>query len=267
MDEQYVGRRLGYLTVCHDPIARRVIGTVAGRQAVTFNTVTQDFVAHQGQPEAVPLIAMDRSKAFQAGARPPFPDAEVCLDAFHVAQWVHDAVDAVRRAEVKQESMLKGTRWGLLKSPPDWSKEQTTDRHGLQRSGLKTARAWRRKQRFKAMHPRCRNGADPEPWYHSWISWARRSRLEPFKRLGSTLKAHLPGLLAAYRLGANHAVAANSNRQIQAAIVRARGRQGATAPDPYYLSDHRQAREPASQPFPNAGPSMKRFPRKTEENP
>ena len=64
---------------------------------------------------------------------------------------------------------------------------------------------------------------DPESLYRSWISWARRSRLEPFKRLGNTLKAHLPGILAAYRLGASNAIAENINSQIQAAIVRARG--------------------------------------------
>ena len=79
------------------------------------------------------------------------------------------------------------------------------------------------KQRFKEIHPLCRQGADPEPLYRSWISWARRSRLEPFKRLGKTLKAHLPGILAAYRMGVSNAVAENINSQIQAAIVRARG--------------------------------------------
>ena len=79
------------------------------------------------------------------------------------------------------------------------------------------------KQRFKDIHQRCRLGADPEPLYRSWISWARRSRLEPFKRLGKTLKTHLPGILAAYRLGASNAVAENLNSQIQAAIIRARG--------------------------------------------
>ena len=69
----------------------------------------------------------------------------------------------------------------------------------------------------------CRAGADPEPLYRSWISWANRSRLEPFKRLSRTLTSHLSGILAAYRLGASNAVAENINSQIQAAIVRARG--------------------------------------------
>jgi transposase len=39
--------------------------------------------------------------------------------------------------------------------------------------------------------------------------------------LGKTLKAHLPGILAADRFGASNAVAENINSQLQAAIVRA----------------------------------------------
>lgn len=223
VDEKFVGRRLGYLTLFHDPLTRRVIGTAEGRKADTFETFKADFVNHQGQPDAIEFITMDMSKSFQAGARKQFPKAEICFDAFHISQLVHDAVDEVRRAEVKQDASLKGSRWGLLKSPEDWSRAQLNDMHWLQRSGLKTARAWRMKQRYKELHLMCRAGADPEPLYRSWISWAKRSRLEPFKRLGKTLKSHLPGILAAYRLGASNAVAENINSQIQAAIVRARG--------------------------------------------
>ena len=223
VDEKYVGRRLGYLSIFHDPIARRVIGTAEGRKADTFEAFKADFERHEGKPEAIEFITMDMSKSFQAGARKQFPEAEICFDAFHISQLIHDAVDEVRRAEVKQDASLKGSRWGLLKSPKDWSKDQITDMHWLQRSGLKTARAWRMKQRYKEIHLMCRAGADPEPLYRSWITWAKRSRLEPFKRLGRTLKAHLPGILAAYRLGASNAVAENINSQIQAAIVRARG--------------------------------------------
>lgn len=59
--------------------------------------------------------------------------------------------------------------------------------------------------------------------FRAWIAWARRSRREPFKRLGKILKTPLPGILAAYRLGARNAVAENINSPIQAPIVRARG--------------------------------------------
>ena len=141
VDEKYVGRRLGFLTLFHDPRRRCVIGAVEGRKADTFTTFKTDFMAHPGQPEAVQFISMDMSNAFQSGARKAFPGTAICFDAFPLSKRVHDALDSVRRAEVKQESDLKGCRWGLLKSPKDWSREQINDRHGLQRSGLQTARA------------------------------------------------------------------------------------------------------------------------------
>ena len=223
VDEKYVGRRLGYLSIFHGPTARHVIGTAEGRKADTVETFKSDFESHEGEPEAFLFIMMDMSKSFRAGARKQSPKAEICFDAFHISQLIYDAVDEVRRAKVKEDASLKGSRWGLRKSPKDWSKDQIIDMHWLQRSGLKTARAWRMRQRYKEIHLMCRAGPDPEPLYRSWITWAKRSRLEPFKRLGRTLKAHLPGILAAYRLGASNAVAENINSQIQAALVRARG--------------------------------------------
>lgn len=62
-----------------------------------------------------------------------------------------------------------------------------------------------------------------EPLYRSWLSWGkRRSRLEPFKRLGKTRKVPLTGMLAACRRGTSNAVEENFDSQIQVTIVRIR---------------------------------------------
>jgi hypothetical protein len=39
------------------------------------------------------------------------------------------------------------------------------------------------KERFKDIHRRAAQPQAAEPLYLAWISWARRSRLEPFKKL------------------------------------------------------------------------------------
>jgi transposase len=70
VDEKYVGRRLDYLSIFHDPLARRVIGTAESRKADTFGTFKADFVNHEGQPDAIEFITMDMSKAFRAGTDP-----------------------------------------------------------------------------------------------------------------------------------------------------------------------------------------------------
>ena len=79
------------------------------------------------------------------------------------------------------------------------------------------------KQRFKEIHPLCLAGLDPEPLFRSLISTATLSRLQPFERLGNTMKLLHPEILAAYRSETNNSIAENINSQIQAAIVMARG--------------------------------------------
>lgn len=223
VDEKHVGRSIGYLTLFPDAGERRVLFGTPGRDAQTFEAFKVDFLAHGGQADTVTAVSLDMSKAYRAGASRVFPEAALCFDAFHVSKLVHEALETVRRAEVKQVPDLKGTRWGTLKSPEDWTRKQINDMHWLQRSGLKTARAWRMKERFKDIHRRASQGEAAEPLYCAWISWARRSRLEPFKKLGQTLKDHLPGILAAYDHQLTNAAAESINSQVQAAIVRARG--------------------------------------------
>jgi transposase len=222
VDEKHVGR-LGYFTLFHDAVRRRVLFGTPGREAKTFEAFRDDFEAHGGQVERVKAIAMDLSKAYQAGARAVFPKADRCFDAFHVAKLIHEALDAVRRAEVKGVPELKGVRWGTLKAPATWTMKQLNDMHWLQRSGLKTARAWRMKERWGEIHHLARQGHAPEPLIRAWISWARRSRLEPFKKLGATLRDHLDGILNAYTQNLSNAAAESLNSLVQAAIVRARG--------------------------------------------
>ncbi len=64
---------------------------------------------------------MDMSRSFQAGAAEHFPQATVCFDRFHVVALGSKALDEVRRAEVKSQPELKGTRWSLLKNPSAWT--------------------------------------------------------------------------------------------------------------------------------------------------
>lgn len=65
--------------------------------------------------------------------------------------------------------------------------------------------------------------APAEPALQRWVSWARRCRLAPFKRLGATVRDHLPGILNSFRLGLSNGTAESINAKVQAAIARGRG--------------------------------------------
>jgi len=88
--------------------------------------------------------------------------------------------------------------------------------HWLRRSGLKAARAWRLKERLREMFVQCTDWAAAEALLPGWISWARRSRLAPFNRLGATVKKHLAGILELFRSCLNNGFAEAINGRVQA---------------------------------------------------
>ena len=62
--------------------------------------------------------------------------------------------------------------------------------HWLQHSSLKSARAWRLKMALREVYARAAASNDPQlarADLSAWLSWARRCRLEPFKKLARTI--------------------------------------------------------------------------------
>ncbi len=132
---------------------------------------------------------------------------------------------AVRRIGVDETSTRrgKGSRWALLKNSVNWTRKQIDTMHWLQRSGLKTARAWRLKEALCRIYQQCTDPAEAERLLRRWISWARRSRLTPFKVLSATVRAHLEGIVEHFRSGLSNGFVEGMNSQIQAAKARAKG--------------------------------------------
>jgi transposase len=222
-DERSARKGHRYVTMFCDADARRLLFATPGKDAATFAAFAEDLAAHGGDAQAITDVSLDMGLAYQAGAREHCPTAVVSFDPFHVVALANEAMDQVRRAEVKHEASLKGVRWGTLKDASNWTIEQTHQMHWLQRSGLKTARAWRLKQRLRELFAQCSDIAEAEALLAHWINWATRCRLPPFKRLAATVKKNLKGILEHFRSGLNNGFAEAINGRVQAAKARAKG--------------------------------------------
>ncbi|ODT97475.1 MAG: transposase [Rhodanobacter sp. SCN 67-45] len=222
-DERSARKGQRFLTLFCDLDARRLLFATQGRNAATFKAFADDLAAHGGDAKAITDVSLDLGAAYQAGAREHCPDAAISFDPFHVVALANAALDQVRRAEVKQVSDLKHIRWGTLKDAANWTRTQLDQMHWLQRSNLQTARAWRLKQALREVFAGCRKLAQAETLLGAWISWARRCRLAPFKRLAATIKKHRDGTLEHFRSGLSNGFAEGINGRIQAAKARARG--------------------------------------------
>ena len=151
--------------------------------------------------------------------------AQLTFDRFHVVKLLNEAIEEVRRAEQLDRVELKKTRWLWLKRPENLTKAQAEKLAALLRpseTGLQTAKAYQMKlsfvEEFWGLPP-----ALAEEYLRKWCRWARRSKLEPMKRVARTLWSHRPGLLRWYFSGISNGILEGINSLVQAAKARARG--------------------------------------------
>lgn len=223
VDETAARRGHNYISLFYDLQARRVLFGTEGRKAGVIAQFADDLEAHGGCAENVSALCMDMSASYLAGAREHLPWAAISFDEFHVIQLVNQAVDAVRRAEVKERPELRRSRYLWLKDKHRWSRPQILQYDKLSRMGLKTHRAYRIKESLREIYATAANPEEAEILLAKWYSWARRCRLAPMKQVAATLKAHWQGILNAFDSHLTNGPIEAVNSLIQAAKARARG--------------------------------------------
>ena len=98
--------------------------------------------------------------------------------------------------------------------------------HWLQHSTLKSARAWRLKIALQTVYAAARAHNNPEQAsadLRGWLSWARRSRLEPFKKLAATIRDRLGAVVRGMVDHRSNAYVEAMNGLLQQAKRAARG--------------------------------------------
>jgi transposase len=239
IDETSLRRGQDYITVVHDLDAKRLLFATAGRDHQTVVEFAADLKAHGGDPAEVRHVCMDMSAAFAKGTGLALPNAAISYDRFHVVAMAIDAMDQVRRAEMRDEPQvieaalhgknrktIKGLVWGMRKNPAGWSVRQVEAMHWLQHSALKSARAWRLKTALREVYARARghnSGDQASLDLQAWLSWARRSRLEPFKKLAMTIKERFAAVVRGMTDHRSNAFVEAMNGNLQQAKRAARG--------------------------------------------
>lgn len=239
VDETSVKKGHEYLTVVHDLDAKRLLFACPGRDHATLAAFAQDLTAHGGDPATVEHACMDMSAAYTKGVTQSLPSAHISYDRFHVIALANEAMDTVRREEMRtataavrqavgatDEKGVKRLFWAMRKNPESWNRKQIDTMHWLQRSNLKSARAWRLKQALREVYAHARihnNEAEARSALKAWLSWARRCRLEPFKRLAQTVMDRFDGVVCGMLDGRSNAFVEAMNGLLQQTKTAARG--------------------------------------------
>ena len=239
IDETSLRRGQHYITVVHDLEAKRLLYACEGREHQAVVDFVADLEAHGGDPGEVRHVCMDMSAAYAKGVGMALPQAHISYDRFHVIAMAVQAMDEVRREELSSEpeevaqallgadpQTRRNLLWGMRKNPSGWTVAQTGAMHWLQRSALKSARAWRLRMALREVYARARQHNDAQQAAHdlrAWTSWARRCRLEPFKKLAATIKERFDAVVRGMLDHRSNAFVESMNGQLQQAKRAARG--------------------------------------------
>lgn len=244
IDETSLRKGQSYITVVHDWEKKRMLFACEGRDHQTVVNFAADLEAHGGKPEQIRHVCQDMSAAFAKGVAQALPQAQISYDRFHVVAMASKAMDEVRQEESRNEpeaikqalgnndrKLLKSLAWGMRRNPDEWTHQQLNAMHWLRKSNLKSARAWKLKTALQTVYARGaqhNDEAQARTELSGWISWARRCRLEPFKKLAATIMAHMDGVVRGMLDNRTNAFVEAMNGLLQQAKRAARGFRTAT---------------------------------------
>ena len=260
VDEVSWKRQHNYLTLVADHRAGKIVwGTEGAGQQAADRFFAELDPEPAGDPAAPPTgseradrepppvgaraakleaISLDMGHGYAKSAREHAPQAVVCIDPYHVVQLANQALDEVRRAYWNELRSLadqdaakrfKDARWSLLKKPENLTDKQALTLRRLKAAGGEVWRAYTLKEAARAIFQPGLTIADVTILIDRLLSRLARSRLEPFIRLGKTIRKHRDGILAAVRLGINQGRTEALNNKVRLIVRRAYGFHSAKA--------------------------------------
>jgi transposase len=183
-------------------------------------------------------VSMDMTGGYAKSVRKHAPQATIVIDNYHVVALASKALDEVRRehwnelrtaGQTDTAKQFKADRWALLKNPDQLTDRQASTLAAIRAGGGKVARAWAIKEMVRAIFAPGLTVEAIDQLLDRLLARLSRSRLQPFIRLGKTIRKHREGILAARRLNLSNARAEAMNNRVKLIVRRAYGFHSAQA--------------------------------------
>ncbi|MGH2568665.1 MAG: ISL3 family transposase, partial [Bacteroidota bacterium] len=195
IDELAVWRGHKYLTLVYqiDNHCKRLLWSGPDRKIKTLLTFFQDF--GKDRCKKLKFICSDMWKPYLRVVRQMAPQALHVLDRFHIMKKFNEAIDQVRRQDVKslkqsgQNNVLLSSRWILLKRKVNLNENQVSRLAEILKSNLNSVRAYLMREDFQSFWD-YRSPTAALKFLKDWNSRTMRSRIKPMKRITKMLRAH-----------------------------------------------------------------------------
>ena len=222
-----ISRKKGqvYLTNVYDLRSKTLIWSGVERT----KDALRSFFKYLGPERTSKLqgICCDMWKPYIEVIKECAPQATLVFDKFHIVRHLMEAVDQVRRDEIREKGkehkdLMKDSRYIWLKNPWNLTPKQRTRLSSLEHMNLKINRAYLLKERFRDVW-----SYKTKPWakkyLKQWFWWATHSRLEPIREFAWMIRRHEENILTWFHMPINNGSVEGLNNKAKVVSHKAYG--------------------------------------------
>ncbi len=230
-----VSRRKGhtYLTLVYDLERGRIVWIGETRKREAIDSFFQWLNPRRGR--SIRAVCCDMWAPYADSIREHLPQATLVFDRFHLVRHCLDALDEVRREEVRHltgsgKQAIKGTRFILLKNPWNLTSGQRDCLLALAttvKANRRLLRGYLLKESFQLFWG-YRSPFHAKRFLNHWLWQATHSRLKAMKKFAELVKTHIDGILAWTTLPVSNGMSEGLNNKVKLISHRAFGYRTAT---------------------------------------
>jgi len=229
IDEFSYRKHHRYITTVVDHDKRRVVWAAPGRSAETLTA----FFDELGPERAAQIecATIDMAGGYIKALEEQVPNATIVFDRFHVQRLASEALDEVRRAQVRFVGLnekgraIKKSRFALLKNPWNLTRKEKEKLSELQRTNAPLYRAYLLKETL-AQALDYKQPGHARRALEDWLAWASRSKLKPFVKVARTIREHFDGIVAYFKERLTNGIVEGFNSKLRMIAHRAFGFHG-----------------------------------------
>ena len=204
IDENYLGKRHGFVTVVLDLETKAIVSVLKGRGQAAL----APFFSKLKQAKAkIKAVATDMAGGYIAAVLKHLPKAALVFDHFHVVKLMNVKLTALRRelyhelTDKLHRKVLKGTRWLLVRNPENLKQNEKVDERARLKEALQLneslSTAYYLKEDLRQFWNQPSKAA-AEKYLEAWCRRAEASSIRQLHTMAKTLRMYRSGLLNWY---------------------------------------------------------------------
>jgi transposase len=222
-----ISRKRGhvYVTNVYDLERKRLVWSGEDRKQETLEAFF-DFLGPE-KTAALEGICCDMWQPYIDVIKARAPQAVLVFDKFHIVRHLMEAVDQVRRDEIREKgpehkALMYRTRFLWLKNPWNLTEGQAFRLGELERLNLKINRAYLLKELFRYFWDYRRAGW-AKKYLKKWFWWATHSRLKPMRDFAWMVRRHEDDILNYFKMPIDNGTVEGLNNKAKLVIHKAYG--------------------------------------------